>query len=146
MLQAADIRVAAEHASFGLQQAKLGLFPTGSTVKLPRQIPYCHAMELLLTGNLVSAQQANRMGLLNYVLPKEQVLPKALQLAECIAANSPAAVKAIRESVSACMALSNVEEAMQKEASFSRPVFEHPDAKEGPLAFLEKRAPNWSKL
>eukprot|EP00656_Telonema_subtile_P019782 TRINITY_DN20990_c0_g1_i1.p1 TRINITY_DN20990_c0_g1~~TRINITY_DN20990_c0_g1_i1.p1 ORF type:complete len:286 (+),score=48.41 TRINITY_DN20990_c0_g1_i1:99-860(+) len=146
VVEATDIRVAAEPAMFGLPQAKLGLFPTGSTVKLPRQIPYCHAMELLLTGNLVSARKALEMGLVNYVVPGSQVLERAIQIAECIAANSPAAVKAIRESVKACSAISELDHAINKEAEFSRAVFQGPDAREGPVAFLEKRIPRWSKL
>jgi len=146
MVLAADIRVAAEHALFGFTQPKLGLFPSGVTARLPRQVPFCHAMELLMTGNLVSAQRAMEMGFVNYVVPTEGVLPMALQIAEAIAANSPAAVKAIRESIKSCLSIADEEEAARRETDFSQPVFDGPDAKEGPRAFLEKRRPRWSKL
>jgi len=146
LLQGTDIRVVAEDAKFGLQEPKWGLFPMGgSTVRLPRQIPMAIAMEILLTGGLFSAQRALQFGLVNYVLPKEQVLPKALEIAKQIAENGPVAVKAIKKSVRECIGLPELE-AMKKEKELAIPVFAHPDAKEGPRAFLEKRKPVWSKL
>merc|ERR1712167_272981 len=87
LVQGTDIRVLADHAKVGLSEAKRGLFPAGgSSVRLPRQVPFARAMELLLTGEPVSAQEALEMGFVNYLVPKEQVLPKALAIAELIAA------------------------------------------------------------
>ena len=70
ILQATDIRIASENAKFGLQEAKWGLFPLGgSTVRLPRQMPYCMAMEVLLTGSLIDAEEALRIGFINRIVP-----------------------------------------------------------------------------
>lgn len=144
--QGTDIRVAADHAQFGLSEAKRGLFPAGgSSVRLPRQVPYARAMEILLTAEPVTAQQAMEMGFVNYVLPKEQVLPKALEIAATIASNGPVAVQNIRKSVKACLSIPDVAQAMKKENEFAKVVFAHPDAKEGPKAFAEKRKPVWGK-
>jgi enoyl-CoA hydratase len=75
MLQGTDLRVASENARFGLQEVKWGLFPmSGSTVRLPRQIPYAAAMEILLTGDLIDARRAYELGLVNRVVPQAEVL------------------------------------------------------------------------
>lgn len=145
LVQGTDIRVCADHAKIGLSEAARGLFPAGgSTVRMPRQVPYARAMEIMLTAEPVSAQEAKDMGFLNYVVPKEQVMSKALEIAEKIAANGPVAVQQIRKSVKACLSEPKVGEAMKLESKFSAPVFAHPDAKEGPLAFAQKRKPVWS--
>src|SRR5271156_1555884 len=97
LMLATDLRVAAEHASLGLQEVKWALIPAGgSMVRLPRQIPYCKAMEILLTGNRIGAHEAHRIGLVNYVLPANQVMAKAEELAAAIVANGPLAVRAIK--------------------------------------------------
>jgi len=145
LVQGTDIRVCADHAQIGLSEAKRGLFPAGgSTVRMPRQVPYARAMEILLTAEPISAKEALDIGFLNYVVPKEQVLPKALEIAEKIAANGPVAVQQIRKSVKACLSEPSVANAMKMETKFSNVAFAHPDAKEGPKAFAEKRAPVWS--
>jgi len=145
IVQGTDIRVCADHAKIGLSEAARGLFPAGgSTVRMPRQVPYARAMEIMLTAEPVSAQEAKDMGFLNYVVPKEQVMAKALEIAGKIAANGPVAVQQIRKSVKACLSEAKVADAMKLESKFSAPVFQHPDAKEGPLAFAQKRKPVWS--
>ena len=102
MANACDLRVAAEHAVFGTPEAKVGLLPGGgSLTRLPRQIPYALAMEMLLIGDPVSAQQALAMGLVNYVVPRAQLMDKARELAAKIAANGPLAVRKIKEGVRA---------------------------------------------
>jgi len=147
LIQGTDIRVASEDALIGLSEAKRGLFPAGgSSVRLPRQVPYCRAMEILLTAEPVTAQQALEMGLVNYVVSKDQVLPKALEIAAKIAANGPMAVQHIRKAVKANLSIASVADAMKNENKFAAEVFAHPDAKEGPRAFAEKRKPVWSKL
>ena len=143
LLQTTDIRIAAEHARFGLQEPKWGLFPlAGSTVRLPRQVPYCQAMEILLTGNLIDAERALHMGLINHVVPGDQVLPTAMEFAETIAANGPLAVQAIRRSVRACTGLPE-KEALKVETELGMPIFGTEDAREGPRAFAEKRPANF---
>ena len=70
LMQATDMRVAADHARFGLQEVKWALFPAGGSLpRLPRQMPFCEAMEILLTGNWIDAEEAWRLGLVNYVVP-----------------------------------------------------------------------------
>ena len=96
ILQACDIRVAGESARFGVSEARWGLFPLGgSAVRLPRQIPYTLAADLLLTGRHISAAEALSMGLIGHVVPDGQALAKALEIADAIAANGPVAVRAI---------------------------------------------------
>lgn len=99
-----------------------------------------------MTAEPVTAQQALEMGLVNYVVSKDQVLPKALEIAAKIAANGPMAVQHIRKAVKANLSIASVADAMKNENKFAAEVFAHPDAKEGPRAFAEKRKPVWSKL
>lgn len=143
LVQGTDIRVACPEAKFGVQEAKWAVFPAGgSTVRLPVQIPFAKAMELLLTGDLISAAEAQAIGFLNYVVPADQVLAKAMEIAEKIAANGPIAVKAIRKSVRACLGKPE-QEALRIESEISGPVFQTEDAREGPRAFMEKRKPQY---
>src|SRR4051812_1635686 len=96
ILQATDVRVAGSSARFGVSEARWGLFPLGgSAVRLPRQIPYTVAADLLLTGRHLSAPEAREIGLIGHVVPDGQALAKALELAGEIAANGPLAVQAI---------------------------------------------------
>jgi enoyl-CoA hydratase len=143
MLQAMDIRVASETAKFGLPEVKRGIVPAGgSMVRLVRQISYAKAMELLLTGEYMSAQEALEVGFVNYVLPQDQVMDKAMELANIIADNGPLAVKAIRDTVRSTFHLSEFE-ALDIETKNSTAIIMSKDAKEGPRAFKEKRKPNF---
>lgn len=143
MLQGTDIRVASETAKFGLQEVKWAIFPVaGSTVRLPRQIPYSSAMELLLTGNLIDADRALRLGLVNHVVPQDQVMAKAMELAKAIAQNGPIAVREIRRSVRECIGMPEIP-ALELEQQIGMPVFATRDAREGPKAFMEKRKPQF---
>jgi enoyl-CoA hydratase len=138
-----DIRIAAEHATFGFPEAKRAVIPfAGSTVRLPRQIAYAQAMELLLTGNSIEAHEAYRIGLVNYVLPAAEVLPKAEALARAIADNGPLAVRKIKETVVRGSGLT-LEEGYAIENESKRIVLDSEDAKEGPRAFIEKRPPRY---
>src|ERR1043165_584136 len=88
ILQATDIRVAGQSARFGVSEARWGLFPLrGSAVRLPRQIPYTVAADLLLTGRHITAAEAKELGLIGHVVPDRQALTKALEIAAAIAAN-----------------------------------------------------------
>lgn len=145
ILQATHIRVAGESASFGLFEARRGLFPVGgSTVRLARQVPYTHAMEMLLTARPYTAAEALAMGLVGHVVPDGTALNKAMELARLVAANGPLAVEAILRSVQETLPLSE-EEGLAKEFEIGWPIFATEDAKEGPRAFAEKRAPNWQR-
>ena len=139
ILQGTDIRVSSPTAKFGVQEVKWAIFPAGgSSVRLPRQLPYSKAMELLLTGDLITAEEALRLGFLNYVT--DDFLGKALEIAEKIASNGPIAVRAIRRSARACLGVQELE-ALKIETEISAPVFKTEDAREGPRAFMEKRKP-----
>lgn len=138
-----DIRVAVPEAKFGIPEVKVGLFPGGgSSVRLPVQLAYPRAMELLLTGDTISAEEALAYGFLNYVVPPAALLPKAMEIAAKIAGNGPLAVRAVRDSVRACRGLPEAE-ALKLEQTYSMRVHQTEDAVEGPRAFLEKRAPNF---
>jgi enoyl-CoA hydratase len=124
-------------------EPKRGLFAGGgTTVRLPRQMPYALAMELLLTADMVYAEQALAMGLLNRVVPADQLMDTAYDYAERIAANAPLAVFATKQSAVEGLAL-DLESAYENETRHSDRVFATEDAKEGPRAFAEKRAPRW---
>jgi enoyl-CoA hydratase len=143
ILQATDIRVAGESAKFGVVEVTRALFPLGgSTVRLRRQIGYTKAMELLLTGDTIGAAEAERIGLIGRVVPDGEALPKALEIAERIAANGPVAVRAIKRSVQETEGLPEAE-ALKIELEIGLPIFGTADAKEGTLAFKEKRPPRY---
>ena len=145
ILQATDIRVAAESATFGVFEARRGLFPLGgSTVRLARQIPYTVAMEILLTGRAVSATEAERIGLVGRVVPDGQALAEAKRIAALIGENGPLAVEAIKRSVRETEGLPE-DEALKIELEIGWPIFGTEDAKEGPRAFAEKRPPAFKR-
>lgn len=140
---ACDLRVAAEHAIFGTPEAKVGLLPGGGSItRLPRQIPYAKALEMLMVGDPFTAQQALDMGLLNYVVPREQLLDKAFALAAKLAANGPLAVRKVKEGLMRSSGLT-LDEAYAIENEVSAAVMASKDAREGPRAFKEKRRPNF---
>ena len=143
LLYSTDIRVAAEGARFGLQEVKWGIFPMGgSSVKLPRQLPYARAMEMLLTGELMDAQEALHFGLVNKVVPAGQVLAEAERFARRIVKNGPLAVTAVKQSVLANIGV-DLKQGLAREMELAMPVFMSRDAQEGPRAFKEKRAPKF---
>ncbi|MGP3925821.1 crotonase/enoyl-CoA hydratase family protein [Streptomyces sp. 8N616] len=141
ILQGTDIRIAGESATFGLFEVRRGLFPIGgSTVRLQRQIPRTHALEMLLTGRPYSAAEAERIGLVGQVVPDGTALDKALETAELINANGPLAVEAVKASVYESADLTE-EEGLKLELERGWPIFDTADAKEGSTAFAEKRPP-----
>ncbi len=144
MLYGADIRVASSTARFGLQEAKWAVFPSGgSTVKLPQMMTYSRAMEILLTGELISAEQALEWGFLNKVVPPENVMEEAEKYATRIAKNGPLAVAAIKESVLSNWGLPLKDALYQEREIAEARVVGTKDSKEGPRAFKEKREPNF---
>jgi enoyl-CoA hydratase len=139
VLQGTDIRVAGRSAKFALTEVCWGLFPMGgSTVRLRRQIPFAKAMDMLLTGRIVSAVEAEQWGLISRVVDDGQAVTEALAVAATIAANGPLAVQAIKRAVIEFDGLTETE-ALQRELTIGWPIFQTEDAKEGPRAFKEKR-------
>jgi len=140
---ACDQRVAAENATFGTPEAKVGLLPGGgSLTRLPRQVPYARAMEILMVGDPFTAQEALDMGLVNAVVPRERLLPRALEYAERLAENGPLAVRKIKEGILRSSGLP-LDRAYEIENEVSAAVMQSKDAREGPRAFKEKRKPDF---
>ncbi len=143
MLGGCDIRVASDTATFGVLEPKRGLFAGGgTTVRLPRQVPYAAAMEFLLCADRIPATKAFQMGLLNEVCPPDRLMERADDYAARICANGPLAVRKTKESVLRGLA-TDMREAFKIESAISGEVFSSEDAKEGPKAFAEKRPPVW---
>ena len=143
MLGGVDIRVACPEATFAVMEPKRGLFAGGgTTVRLPRQIPFAQAMEFLLCADLISAERALEMGLLNAVVPRDELLDRAYDYARRITANAPLAIQATKRSVLQGLGM-DLREAYRNESAISAEVFSTEDAKEGPRAFAEKRSPVW---
>lgn len=139
MLAGTDLRVAGEHVKFSLGEVRWGLIPAGgSHIRVPRQIPWAVAMELLLTGEPIDAQRAYDIGLVNKVVPADRVFDEAMQLAEKICKNGPLAVRTAKEI--AVRAMLN-EPGFVLEKALAARVFSSEDAKEGPAAFAERRPP-----
>lgn len=141
ILQGTDIRVGAESAKFGVAEARWGLFPLGgSAVRLPRQIPYTIAADLLLTGRHITAAEAKEYGLIGYVVPDGTALDKAMEIAEVIAANGPLAVQGILRTMRETEGMHELE-AFGIESKIGISVFQSKDAKVGPRAFANKETP-----
>lgn len=144
ILQATDIRVAGQSARFGVSEVRWGLFPLGgSAVRLRRQIPYTVAADILLTGRHVLAPEAKELGLIGHVVPDGQALERALEIAGTIAANGPIAVQAVLRTLRETECLRE-DDAFRIDGRIGMEVFRSDDAKEGPLAFMEKRTPRFT--
>jgi enoyl-CoA hydratase len=144
MLGGIDIRVATHRATFGVMEPKRGLFAGGgTTVRLPRQLAYPAAMEFLLTAEAFPASRALELGLLNEIVPGDELADRALEWAARITVNAPLAVQATKESVLRGLAVDQ-REAYKIESELAGQVFSSDDAKEGPKAFAEKRDPRWT--
>ena len=144
ILQATDIRVAGESARFGVSEPRWGLYPLGgSAVRLPRQIPYTVAADLLLTGRHVKAPEAREIGLIGHVVPDGRALDKAHELAALVAANGPLAVRAVLKTIRDSEGR-HEDDCWKDDAAVGVAVFASHDAKEGPRAFMEKRTPEFT--
>lgn len=142
MLLGTDLRIASEHATFGLGEVRWGLVPLGGThIRLPRQIPWAMSMQLLLTGKPISAQRAYEVGLINEVVPADELMPTALKWAEGLCKNGPLAMSTAKEI--AVRAL-DLEPGFVLEKALGARVLASEDAKEGPKAFSEKRKPDFT--
>src|SRR5438552_3719302 len=132
LLFATDIRVAAEHAVFGISEVKRGILPgNGGTQRALRQLPYPIAMELLLLGDTLTAQQAYQYGLVNRVVPKDQLMDTARDYARRLCANAPLAVRAIKELAVRSQYL-HLTDGLRLESSIQQVLRQTEDAKEGP--------------
>ena len=141
---ASDIRIASENARFGLMEVLRGILPGGGgTQRLPRAIPLGLAMEMLLTGDLIDAQEAYRVGLVNRVVPRSELLPEAEKLANKLCYNSaPLSVRAIKEAAMRGLN-TTLEEGLRIESLMRRIISTTDDSREGPRAFSDKRKPNY---
>jgi enoyl-CoA hydratase len=141
MAMSTDFLIAAEHARFGQPEVTRGIMPgAGGTQLLPRYVPRGMAFQLLMTGELISAADALRLGLVNSVCPAGELMDEAMRLAERIAANSPAAVQQAKRSARMGLELS-LEAGIETEIECYQRMVDHPDRHEGIDAFNEKRVP-----
>ncbi len=138
-----DLRVAADHAEFGLPEPGVGVVPAGGTLtRLTRQIPYAQAMQMLLLGQRLPASEALRFGLLNAVVPADAVLETALSWARRISSLSGTALATIKESVLRLGDLPQ-DQAFRVEALYGQKAFSSDDAREGLNAFAKRRTPRF---
>ncbi len=143
LAMACDIRMAGQKAVFGMPEVKLGLIPGyGGTQRLPRIVGAPYALYMLLSGNTIDAQEALRVGLVQKVVPDEELLSESIRLATKIASQGPDAVTNVKHLVHAGMNKPLTEAISMENECF--PTLFSTDGPEGIKAFLEKRKPNWS--
>ncbi len=143
LLLATDIRIAAEHATFGLSEVSRGILPgNGGTQRTIQQLPYPIAMYFLLTGERMNAEDALRAGLINKVVPLAELMPEAERIARRICENAPLAVRAIKELAVRGQYLP-IEYGLRLEQAVQQVLSATEDAREGPRAFSEKRKPSY---
>jgi enoyl-CoA hydratase/carnithine racemase len=140
-----DIRIASEQAYFGWPQVKRGIGSISAPAILSHQIPASKVFELVLTGEFIDAQEAHRVGLVNKVVPHEQLMDAAMEMARKIAANAPLAVSAMKQSVAKAMTIPTLAERVKSAREILNRVNDTEDAKEGLAAFAEKRPPVWQR-
>jgi enoyl-CoA hydratase/carnithine racemase len=143
LMLASELRYAVPHATFALEEVALGLYPTGNaTVLLPRQIGWVHAHDLLLTARPMPAERAERVGLVNEVVPAGELRLRAFAAADAIAANAPLAVRETRRGVRELWSLSLLD-GYRRQEEIGRELRGSEDAREAQRAFVEKRRPVW---
>jgi enoyl-CoA hydratase/carnithine racemase len=142
LLLGCDVVVASSEARFGLPEVQRGLFAAGSGTFIGQRIPLAVALEIALTGEMIDAARAYGLGLVNKVVPPDEVLAAALALADRIAANGPLGVAASKELVR--LAAAAPDRARERLAEWQKVVFSSEDAQEGARAFVEKRPPVWT--
>lgn len=143
LVLACDLVVAAETSKFGVPEVTRSLVAAaGAAVHLPRRVPYAIALELLLTGQPITAARAYEVGLVNRLVPEGTALDAAVELAKVVAANAPLAVAATKR-VAQSTGDWDLSEAWDRQAEIIAPVFGSEDAREGATAFAEKRPPVW---
>ncbi len=145
LAMACDIRIASERAKFGQPEVGLGIIPGYSgTQRLPRLVGKGKAMELILTGNIITAETAGSIGLADQVVPQESLMDEALAMARKIASNGPVAIAYAKKAIQQGTELSDMDAAILLEADYFGKCFSTSDQKEGMAAFLEKRKPQFT--
>ena len=140
---ACDIRVASETASFGQPEINMGIIPGGGgTQRLPRLVGEGKAMEMILTGEIIDAKTAFNLGLVNHVVPADQLETKTMEIANRIAEKSPIALRLAKEAIKLA-SRSNLDEGLRREVDLFALCFSSADKDEGVRAFLEKRKPEF---
>ena len=140
-----DLIVAAKDAKIGIREVKVGLFAAaGGVFRLNARVGYAKAMEMALTGEPITAEEAMNAGMLSALTEPGEALGAAVSLAERIAENAPLAVKASKSLVKAASMGIEEDKLWEMQVPLQKEVFASNDAKEGPIAFAEKRAPNWT--
>jgi enoyl-CoA hydratase/carnithine racemase len=138
-----DMVIAADHAKFGIPEASRGLVAgAGGLIRLPKRIPLTVAYEMALTAEPIDAARARELGLVNHVVPGDQVLDAAIDLAERIAKNAPLAVRTSKEIMRRSVELNEEDAWVASDEAFAM-IGRSSDALEGAVAFAEKRPPNW---
>jgi E-phenylitaconyl-CoA hydratase len=141
LMFATDIRIAADHAVFELSEVKRGILPgNGGTQRALKQLPYAVAMEMLLLGRRLTAQEALQFGLINKVVPLVELMDTAKEYAERLCLHGPLALRAVKELAVRSQSLP-LEDGIRLETAFQEFLRTTEDAKEGPKAFAEKRKP-----
>jgi enoyl-CoA hydratase len=141
LLLGCDVTVASAQARFGFPEVKRGLFPAGGGTFVGTRIPLAIALEMVLTGDLIDAARAYQVGLVNAVVAPQEVLATALALAVRISENAPLGLAAAKELVR--LGVSDAAQATSRMSEWQSSVFTSDDAKEGAMAFVEKRTPVW---
>ena len=140
---ACDIRIASGNAKFGQPEVNLGIIPGGGgTQRLPRAIGVAAALRLILTGEMIEAAEAHRLGIVSEVCAAAELVPRALAIAELIASKSPVAVASAKQATRAALSLP-LDEGLRMERSLFAMCFASQDKIEGVKAFLEKRTPEF---
>ena len=140
---ACDIRIAAENARMGTPEVGLGIIPGwGGTQRMPRMIPWCKAAEIVITGTPIDAQEAYRIGLVNKVVPLDQLMTTAREWAEIICQKGPLAVRAAKEAMIRGTSMP-LEDGLRLEKSLFSNLLSTEDFIEGTTAFVEKRKPEY---
>ncbi len=143
LMLATDIRIAADHATFGLSEVKRGIIAAnGGTQRILDQVPYAIAMEMLLVGETFDAARAERWGLVNKVVPQAELMATAMDYARRIAANGPLAVRAAKELALRGQDI-NIAAGLRMEQLVAQILNSSDDVREGAAAFAEKRAPKF---
>lgn len=143
MMLACDLRIAVETATFGLTEVRWGIIPgAGGTQRLPRAVPLARAMEIILLGEPISAQDAYLMGLLNKVVPQGELMNEVERWINILLERGPLALRAAKQAMLQGLNMT-LDEGMQLEQRLFRQMLATEDAKEGPLAFAQKRKPEF---
>jgi crotonobetainyl-CoA hydratase len=145
IVAACDLAIASEHAEFGMPEPLVGLAALGGGAlqRLARQLPMKEAMWLVLTGKRISAEDARRIGLINEVVPKDDVRARARELAQDLLSCAPLALEAAKQVMLQSVAEPDLAAAMRKSYPAAERMLASEDAREGPRAFAEKRKPVW---